>query len=230
MLDNKILRKLSNIRILIVEDDEMTALGIKQSLSLYCKKVNIAKDGIEGFEKFENNKPDLVIADINMPEMNGLEMVEAMHKISPHLPVIIITSYDNSENMLKSINQRVYGYLRKPINIEDLHTQILMATKDIYNSTILLKEHFVYDKNIKSLKNIDNETVKLTKTEKKLFHLLASNIDNIVDFTVIENYVWEDKSMSSEALRMCIKKIRSKTYCDIIENIQGCGYRMNSLK
>lgn len=229
MLDSKILNKLSNINVLIVEDDEMTAFGIKQSLSLYCKKIDIAQDGIVGFEKFERNKPDVVIADINMPEMNGLEMVKIMHEISPHLPVIIMTSYDSSENMLESINQRVYSYLRKPIQIEDLQTQLLMATKDIYNSIVLLKNKFSYNKNTKILKNKDNESIDLTKTEKKLFHLLAANVDSVVEFLVIENYVWESKSMSSEALRMCIKKIRAKTYNSIIENIQGCGYRMNSL-
>ena len=230
MLDAKILNKLSNIKVLIVEDDQMTVSSIKQSLSMYCKKVDTAYDGISGFEKFEKFKPDVVIADINMPEMNGLEMVHAMHEISPHLPVIIMTSYDSSENMLESINQRVYSYLRKPIQIEDLQTQLLMATKDIYNSIISLENNFTYNKDTKTLKNEDGVCICFTKTEKKLFHLLISNVDRVVDFTVIENYVWEDKSMSVEALRMCIKKIRAKTYGNVIENVQGCGYRINSLK
>lgn len=229
MLDSKILNKLSNIKILIVEDNEMTAFSIKQSLSLYCKRVDIARNGMEGYEKFEVDKPDVVIADINMPEMNGLEMVKLMHDISPHLIVIIMTSYDSSENILGSINQRVYSYLRKPIQIEELQTQILMATKDIYNSKVLLLKGFIYEKNNKSLKDEENKIINFTKTEKKLFDLLISNINNVVSFSIIENYVWENKSMSSEALRMCIKKIRAKTYNNIIINVQGCGYCINSL-
>lgn len=227
MPESKVLNKLSKIHVLIVEDDEMTANGIKQSLSLYCKRVDIANNGISGFEKFESYKPDVVIADINMPEMNGLEMVEAMHAISPHLPVIIMTSYDSSENMLESINQRAYSYLRKPIRIEELQIALLMATKDIYNSIITLEDGFTYDKNTKTLSG-EKGIVSFTKTEKNLFHLLISNVDRIVDFTTIESYVWEDKSMSVEALRMCVKKIRAKAYSKIIENVQGCGYRVNS--
>lgn len=229
MPDARVLKKLSNIRVLVVEDDEITSMAIAQSLNFCCKHVHVADNGIDGFEKFEQYKPDVVIADINMPEMNGLEMVEAMHEVCPHLPVIIMTSYDSSENMLESINQRVYSYLRKPIKIEDLQIALLMATKDIYNSNIHLNETFHYDCNVKELYQ-DNQPIKLTKTEKKLFNLLISNIDRIIDFTTIESFVWEDKDMTVEALRMCIKKIRAKTYANIIENVQGCGYRINSLK
>ncbi|WP_404319753.1 response regulator transcription factor [Malaciobacter canalis] len=226
MVDSKVLNKLSNIHVLIVEDDEMTAHVIHQSLNFYCKKVDIANNGIEGFELYEKNKPDVVIADINMPEMSGLEMAEALHEICPHLPIIIMTSYDSSENMLESINQGAYSYLRKPIRIEELQTALLMATKNIYNSSIKLEDDFHYDCSSKNLYD-GYKLIKLTKTEKELVHLLMSNINKVVDFTTIESYVWQEKSMSIEALRMCVKKIRAKTYLKLIESVAGCGYIIN---
>lgn len=225
MLDTKVLKKLANIHVLIVEDDEMTAHVIHQSLNFHCKKVDVANNGMEGFEMYEKNRPDVVIADINMPEMSGLDMVKALHEVCPHLPVIIMTSYDSSENMLESINQGVYSYLRKPIRIEELQTALLMATKNIYNSNIKLEDEFHYDCNSKTLYN-GYKQIKLTKTEKELVHLLMSNINKVVDFTTIESYVWQEKSMSIEALRMCIKKIRTKSYKDIIQTCSGQGYIM----
>lgn len=227
MIDLKVLKKLSQIHVLIVEDDEMTAFALRQSLGVHCKRVDVANDGIEGFEMFENFKPDIVISDINLPEMNGLEMVRAMHEVSPHLPVIIITSHDTQENISESINQGAYNYLRKPISIEDLQTSLLMATKDIYNFQVHLDQGFVYDKNSKQLTAPDETIIKLTKLEREIIHLLVSNINNIVDYATIESYAWQEKSMSIEALRMRIKKIRQKTYNEIIENISGCGYRIN---
>lgn len=226
MVDSKVLNKLSNIHVLIVEDDEMTAHVIHQSLNFYCKKVDIANNGIEGFELYEKNKPDVVIADINMPEMSGLEMAEALHEICPHLPIIIMTSYDSSENMLESINQGAYSYLRKPIRIEELQTALLMATKNIYNSNIKLEDDFHYDCASKNLYD-GYKLIKLTKTEKELVHLLMSNINKVVDFTTIESYVWQEKSMSIEALRMCVKKIRAESYLKLIESVPGCGYIIN---
>ncbi len=228
MIDLKVLKKLSQIHVLIVEDDEATSFALRQALGLHCKRVDVAKNGIEGFEMFEQFKPDIVISDINLPEMNGLDMVHAMHEVSPHLPVIIITSYDTPSNISESINEGAYNYLRKPIVIEDLQTSLLMATKDIYNFRVQLKFGFTYDKNSKQLINSNEETVKLTKLEMEILHLLISNIDKIVDYSTIESYAWQEKSMSIEALRMRIKKIRQKTYNDIIENVSGCGYKIRS--
>lgn len=65
------------------------------------------------------------------------------------------------------------------------------------------------------------------KNEAKLFFLLVSNIEKVVSYKVIENYVWSEKSMSNEALRMTIKKIRAKTDGDLIKNISGVGYKLS---
>ena len=227
MIDVKVLKKLSQIHVLVVEDDKMTAFALRQSLAMHCKRVDVAKDGIEGFEMFEDYKPDIVISDINLPEMNGLDMVHAMHEVCPHIPVIIITSYDTQENISESINQGAYNYLRKPICIEELQTSLLMATKDIYNFKIHLDKGYIYDKNSKQLTASDGKIVKLTKLEREIIHLLISNIDKIVSYSTIESYAWQEKSMSIEALRMRIKKIRQKTYNDIIKNISGCGYKVD---
>ena len=65
------------------------------------------------------------------------------------------------------------------------------------------------------------------KNEAKLFFLLVSNIEKVVSYKVIENYVWSEKSMSNEALRRTIKKIRAKTDGDLIKNISGVGYKLS---
>lgn len=226
MIDGKVLKKLKNIKVLVVEDDNIALLAIKQNLSLFCKEVLIASDGLEGFEKFEQFKPDVVITDISMPKMDGLELIEYIHNVSPHLPVIIMTSYNTSENILESINQGAYTYLQKPIEIEELQIALLMATKDIYNSTINLESGFLYHRDMKEL-YFNNNLVKLTKTETKLFNLLCSNAGKVFEYDVIEIFVWEDKQMSAEALRMCIKKIRAKTHSKIIENVQSRGYKVS---
>ena len=73
----------------------------------------------------------------------------------------------------------------------------------------------------------NGEEVQMPKNEAKLFFLLVSNIEKVVSYEVIENYVWSEKSMSTEALRMTIKKIRAKTDTDLIKNISGVGYRLS---
>jgi len=160
MLDMQILKKLSNIHVQIVEDDEVISYAIKQSLVKHCKRVEIASDGLQGFEMFEQNKPDVLIVDINLPHLNDLEMVASIREISPHIPVIIMTSHDSSDDMLKSIDQGVYIYLRKPIGIEELQTGLLMATKDIYNAHISLEHGYEYENQSKQL--IGPNNIKIT--------------------------------------------------------------------
>ncbi|EOE7366806.1 winged helix-turn-helix domain-containing protein [Campylobacter fetus] len=104
-----------------------------------------------------------------------------------------------------------------------------MATKNLYDNKISLKDDYEYDLASKTLYK-DGDMISFTKIESKLLYLLVSNIDKIVSYEMIENFVWGDKAMSSEALRMVIKKIRLKTTNDIIENISGVGYRVISKK
>ena len=73
----------------------------------------------------------------------------------------------------------------------------------------------------------NGEEVQMPKNKTKLFFLLVSNIEKVVSYEVIENYVWSEKSMSNEALRMTIKKIRAKIDTDPIKNISGVGYKLS---
>ena len=109
---------------------------------------------------------------------------------------------------------------------KELQTTIIMATKDLFENRIKLKEIYEYDMTSKQFfKN--GEEVQMSKNEAKLFFLLVSNIEKVVSYEVIENYVWSKKSMSNEALRMTIKKIRAKTDADLIKNISGVGYKLS---
>ena len=228
MINENILKKLGNISVLLVEDDENTRLAIAQSLQIYCKNIQTAKGGMEGFEKFFKGEFDIVVTDINLPNLNGLEMLDEIKKRAPHVASIIITSYDTSENMLASIELGAYNYLRKPFKIEELQTTILMATKSLFENKIRIKGLYEYDLLGKSLYK-NGAPIGLTKIEAKLFFLLASNLDKIVNYETIENFVWGEKPMSSEALRMVVKKIRLKTENDMIENFSGIGYKISSL-
>lgn len=109
---------------------------------------------------------------------------------------------------------------------KELQITNMMATKDLFESRIKFKEIYEYDMTSKQLFKNGKE-VQMPKNETKLFFLLVSNIEKVVSYKVIENYVWSEKSMSNEALRMTIKKIRAKTDADLIKNISGVGYKLS---
>lgn len=229
MIDISVLKRLNNIRVLLVEDDLDSAEAIKQSLEICCKSVVWCKNGFEGFEKFQKESFDVVISDINMSGISGIEMINLIKQKAPHIKFIIITAYDNTSNFINSIELGTHSYLRKPFRIEELQTALLTATRHI-SEILKISENFSYDFSQKLLYK-DEKIIELTKHENALFELLVKNANKIISYDMIENFVWQDKSMSSDALRVCIKKIRQKIAPLKIENISGSGYRLilNSL-
>ncbi len=107
---------LRDINILYVEDDK----EIQQQLSLFLRaKVGVlctAFDGQEGLESYRRNKPDIIITDIRMPVMGGLEMVKTIRKIDQDIPIIITTAFNEPEFLLKSIDLGINKFMLKPIN------------------------------------------------------------------------------------------------------------------
>jgi len=111
-------------RILVVDDEKDLCERIKQELDKEGYEAAVAYNGIEGLEYFKNNHVDAVIADIRMPRMDGLEMLEKCRAINHDFVSIIITGFGNHEKAIKSLKLGVFDYLRKPISLEELITVV----------------------------------------------------------------------------------------------------------
>lgn len=137
-----------DISILYVEDEELIRTEILNILSMICEKVESAVDGKDGLEKFKSGSYDLVITDINMPYMNGFEMLKEIKTIKPETPAIIISAYSQEEYFLQASKiDFINDYLFKPIKITDLIDRINKHTKKIeekreYQKTLKLLEQY----------------------------------------------------------------------------------------
>ena len=104
----------SNISVLYVEDDELIREQTKLFLERFFPSIQVAIDGAEGLDKFKASKFDLVITDINMPNMNGIEMIKAIREIVPHQIVLVTSAYNDSEYLMQLINLEVMRFISKP--------------------------------------------------------------------------------------------------------------------
>lgn len=112
--------KLKKITVLYVEDEETIRVNVGTCLN-YIFNIIIAEDGKEGINKFKNNNIDLVITDINMPQKNGITMIEEIKKISPNTPCILTTAYDiNAIDGYSELG--ISSYIQKPFDVKDLLT------------------------------------------------------------------------------------------------------------
>lgn len=108
------------LRLLFVEDEQLVREQLSELLQYFFYDVTTAVNGKDGLEKFQNESFDLIITDITMPQMDGIEMVQEIRKTNEHIPIIFISQHNESNILLECINLYIDGYVLKPINYEDL--------------------------------------------------------------------------------------------------------------
>uniref|UniRef100_UPI0025E2FEC7 response regulator transcription factor n=1 Tax=Nitratifractor sp. TaxID=2268144 RepID=UPI0025E2FEC7 len=113
---------LKRLRILYVEDEAAVRESVRRNIAPFVREVITAANGEEGLERFRENRDriDLIVTDIMMPKMNGIEMVDAIRKEDPEIPVIYTTAFDDRDSLLRTIQQSVSAYILKPIDLERL--------------------------------------------------------------------------------------------------------------
>ncbi|MCD4668023.1 MAG: response regulator, partial [Sulfurimonas sp.] len=115
-----IIKFTKNMNLLFVEDDELVRENSIEIFSSLFKDVISAVNGEDGIEKFYENKIDIIISDINMPQSNGLDMLERIRDFDKDIPILILSAHSETDYFTKSIELNIDGYLLKPIQLEKL--------------------------------------------------------------------------------------------------------------
>ncbi|MCT7647317.1 response regulator transcription factor [Aliarcobacter butzleri] len=213
---------MKSLKVLIVEDEIKLANLIKASIKELFFKVNIAKDGIEGLKKFQSFKPDIIISDITMPNLDGLEMCQKIREES-NIPIVILSAYSQKEKLLKAIDLGINKYFIKPFDIEEFLEYLKNLSKNIKKiKTYKLKDNFVFDNNSVCLYK-DEILINLTKREREFLNILIKNKNSLVKKEDIKTLLWNE-DVSDERLRTFIKRLRLKTSKDLVENVSSQGY------
>lgn len=121
-----------NLKVLYVEDNKEAQIAVGELLSIFFNNIVTAIDGVDGLEKFSQESFDLVISDIKMPRMNGIEMAKSIRKSSPEIAIVMATAHQETEYLLECIRCSVDGYLLKPIDMPQLEETISKVVSKIY--------------------------------------------------------------------------------------------------
>ena len=217
---------MKNLKVLIVEDEQKLANLIRSSIKDLFFKVITAKDGIEGLKKFNSFKPDIIISDILMPNLNGLEMCKTIKEQS-NIPIVILSAHSQKEMLLQAIDIGISKYFIKPFDIESFIEYLKELSSKINNEkNFILKDGFIFVKNSISLYKND-ELVNLTKREREFINLLLDNKNSLVRLENIKEILWQEDEVSDERVRTFIKRLRVKTSKDLIENVSSQGYMIS---
>ncbi|EPE2052535.1 butyrate response regulator transcription factor BumR [Campylobacter jejuni] len=214
--------------ILVVEDEVKARESMINILSERFSKVIGAQNGDEGLKKFKKFKPDLVITDIAMPIMDGLDMAREIKEISDDVPIVILSAYSEKERLLRSIDIGIDKYLIKPVDIEELFKVLdyLIGEKIEANMLVKISEEYQFNKTKRTL-IYSGEEIVLTKKELAFISLLLKQPGALVLHEDIKKNVWIGEHVSDTAVRTFIKRVRDKVGEDFIKNVPSLGYKIN---
>lgn len=216
---------LEKLKILFVEDEEKIRTNIKEAIGDEFALFETACDGLDGLQKFKEIKPDIVISDISMPNLDGLKMTKEIRKISSTVPVIILSAFSEKDKLFKAIDANVSKYIVKPIDIDELLEVISdIANKDDNQQIVNLELGYTYNSLQKELFLNDN-FISLTKKEILFIDVLVRNRDSYTKNSDLIDYVWGG-STTSTTVRTFVQRLRNKTDKRLIENVSGLGYRI----
>ncbi len=216
---------LSNLTILYAEDDVDTANLTTMVLEDYVGRLLVAKNGQEALNLFRLHKVDLVLTDILMPKMNGIELIDNIRSssIHPDVPVVITTAHTETKYLLDAIRLRVDGYILKPINIEELlqaiHKAILpfLQAVEIASKNLLINaiSTFVGGKKIAIIEfllaNCDEDNIFYGSYENIIAHL------NVSKPTIVKTF----KQLIDTGILIKIKNKVYKIHPDLDKNIKN---------
>ena len=215
-MNSEVLKKLNNYTLLLVENEKGIRENLFEYFNLLFQTVFVANDGKEALEIYKNNNIDLIITDIKMPNMDGIELVKNIRINDKDTSIVIISAHTDVDFLLQSIPLNLIEYVVKPLN-ETKISQILnifLKSKD--------ETDFMYDK--ERCEVTVNGTIHTLSTKENIFLDKLINANRIISYEEIEENLWDDRQMSQNALRVFIKNLRKKLPENFIKNIPNLGY------
>jgi len=219
-------------RVLLCEDEKDAREILSFYLNTIFEEVVVAEDGLEGLNIYKKNfekgtEFDLVLTDIKMPNMDGMEMLETIHEINKDQKFIIVSAYQDEEKLLKSINLRVLGYFVKPLNVDNVMGMLQKAKEEVLHdreSNIHINEIYTYDKHEKLLYE-EGKIVKLSKRETQVLDILMRSKGKIVKTDTFKEEIWGSTEKLDSTFRTVVKRLKDKVKReDFILSRKGQGY------
>ncbi|MEA1914760.1 MAG: response regulator [Campylobacterota bacterium] len=227
-MDDLELKQLKNYTILCVEDEDVIRKSVINTLKYYFKEVYEAANGVEGLEMYHEYKPDLILSDIEMPNKNGIQMVQDIRQEDEYTIIIMLTAYSSKEYLFQLINLHINHYILKPINSDNLLNGLLEGLQNRLEKKVQFTADLFFDMKQRELLYQDS-IINLRKREKDFLLLLHNNQNTLTNYAQIEQEIWKDKSMSMSALKTFVKELRQKLPVDLILNVQQEGYKLQTI-
>ena len=221
---------MKSTKILLIDDEPDILEFLEYNLLQHNFVVEKAKDGLKGIEKFKSFQPDIILIDVMMPKLNGIETCEKIKSLDNSDDCIIIFLSARSEEFtqIAAYDAGAHDFVNKPVKPKILIKKIQAIIKQKKPTTLNAKNEIRLDKP-KHLVFVKNEKIKLTKTQFEILFLLFNHSDIVFNREKIIKEIWgSDYYITPRNVDVQIRQIRKAIGSDKISTIKGLGYKFNS--
>ncbi len=213
------------MKILLLEDEYSLRISIEEFLSDIGYEVDGFMDGEEAHDAIYNKSYDILLLDVNVPSLNGFELLKKIKQNGKNVPTIFLTSMIDIDDLKEGYKRGCCDYIRKPFDLEELELRIEQALANLLeenSSVIHINDQVTYDMKKRKLLFGDKEIV-LRKTELDILESLIKNKNAVVSTEMLQDEVWGEY-VEPATIRVQLNNLRKRLPGKIIQNRRGLGY------
>lgn len=225
------------MRILVIEDEDELRNALKEGLTLSKYAVDTARDGLEGLELMDINSYDLVLLDLNLPKIDGMDVLREIRKTNSTIKILILSARDSIENKVLGLDEGANDYLTKPFHFQELLARI----RNLLRINFETKDNIIQCQEVRlntTTKEVfvKDHKVSLMPKEFGILEYLMVNSPRYVSQEELLEHVWDENADPfSSSVRVYVSYLRKKLspYLDnqdLIERAQWKGYRIKKNK
>ena len=220
------------MKILVVDDERAVRDSLRRALELEGYEIDLAADGREALARLDETQPDILILDVLMPGVDGLEVCRRLRRAGNRLPVLMLTARDAVENRVAGLDAGADDYVTKPFALEELLARVRALLRRTTNGTgeALRFADLELNPGTREVRR-GGELIELTRTEFSLLELFLTNPRQVLTRSIIFERVWGyDFGFASNSLDVYIGYLRRKTETGgkprLIQTVRGVGYAL----
>lgn len=217
------------MRILLVEDDLELAATLQQVLTSAGATVDVARDGKTGLQKALDKRFSLIVLDLMLPQMNGLNLCANFRQSRGTTPILMITARDSVDDRIRGLETGADDYLPKPFDVREFLARVrALARRDrVLKSRLLRIGKLKIDTRQRTV-SLEDRPISLTRLEYGILETLASQVGRVVFRETLLDLVWQDSEPGSNKLEVAVRSVRRKLEsagCSgLIQTVYGSGY------
>lgn len=217
------------MQILLVEDDQALARALQEALQKQGYAVNAVGTGEAAFYVISTDPPDIVILDLGLPDVDGIDVLKRVRKKQSDLPVLLLTARTQLEEKIAGLDSGADDYLAKPFEITELFARLRVLARRLNTSKTAEVSigDVILNTNRKSV-SVDGRQLELPRREYMLLKTLMENAGRVQTRNTLESrlYGWGEE-VTSNALEVHIHHLRKKLGSEFIKTVRGVGYKVN---